>query len=134
MFEPIVSIISSGFSLFTNWLKGKQELQKAKQESELAAEQNRARLLADKESNNHAWEMAQLTDADKVLRRISFTIFSAPFLVAIISPLSVAHYFTIALASMPTWYVQTYMGIIGAIWGLANLKNIIPQIINSIRK
>jgi hypothetical protein len=134
MFEPIITIFSSAFGLFKGWMQGKQELQKAKQESEIAAEQNKARLLADKESNNHAWEMAQLTDADKSLRRISFAIFSAPFLVAIVSPLSVEHYFTVALSAMPVWYIQAYMGIIGAVWGISSLKHAIPQIINLVRR
>lgn len=131
---PFLTIFTSAFTLVSNWFNNKIELQKAKQQSQIAAEQNRARLLADKESNNHAWEMAQLTDADKVLRRISFSIFSAPFLVAIVSPQSVEHYFTVALSAMPAWYIQTYMGIIGAVWGISSLKNVVPQIINLVSR
>lgn len=134
MFEIISTVFSSAYNLFSGWLQGKQEIQKAEQNRQLAAMENQARLLRDTQSNNQAWEMAQLTDADKILRRSSFVIFSAPFIVAIISPNAVAHYFTIALSSMPLWYIQTYMGIIGAVWGISSLKNAIPQILNLVKK
>ena len=40
-----------------DYVAGEQEIKKADKE-------NRARLLRDKQSNNHDWEMANLTDKD----------------------------------------------------------------------
>ncbi len=130
MFELLA--IAGG--IFKDWLDGRRKIQQAKQEREKAAIENQARLLADKESNNAAWEMAVLRDSDAWLKRISFAIFSFPIIYAAIDPTAVALYFQTALAALPDWYVKTYMGIIGGIWGIASLKDTIPAMINQIRK
>ena len=95
---------------------------KQKREIKAAAAENRARLLRDKETNNHEWEMAQIEDKDLWLRRISFGILSFPIVFAWVDPTNVALYFNVALAAIPEWYQKMYVGIIGAIWGLAELK------------
>jgi hypothetical protein len=134
MLEPISTFFASVFGLFKGWLDGRQAIQKADQERQLAALQNQARLLLDNQNNNHSWEMAQLTDSDRVLRRICFFIFSFPFLYAVLDPQAVQVYFETALSAIPEWYIKTYMGIVGAVWGISSLKNAIPQIIHLIRK
>jgi hypothetical protein len=131
---PIAALIGSITQFLTGWVNGKLEIQKAKIETQKAAEANKTRLLADTESNNHAWEMAQLADADKLLRRICFTIFSFPFIWAIFDPISVANYFNKALSSMPSWYIQTYMGMVGAVWGWHSIKDSISQVVNQLKK
>lgn len=83
---------------------------------------NKIRLALSEQSNNQAWEMAQIEGKDKFLRRVSFFMLSAPFMVAIVAPESVRDYFTIALASMPEWYQYTYMSIVGAVWGISEFK------------
>lgn len=106
----------------------------AQQQTQLAVEQNKARLALDTESNNHNWEMAELTDADKWIRRISFAAFTAPFIIAAFAPGAVHTYFVTAIAVIPDWYKQTYMSITGAVWGISSLKNTIPQVLNTFRK
>lgn len=110
-----------------NYVQTGQEIKKAEKE-------NRARLLRDKQSNNHDWEMANLTDKDKWLRRISFSMFSAPFVWALFDPLAVEMYFTLALSAMPEWYIQLYAGMIGGVWGIAALKNTAPALVAGIVK
>lgn len=126
----IPTLFTSLISLITGWFNGQLEVQKSKIETQKAAEANKARLLSDEQSNNHAWEMAELTGADKTIRRASFICFSAPFVVAIFAPESVKHYFDVAIASIPAWYKATYMSITGAIWGISSLKNPVSQLIS----
>ena len=110
-----------------NYVQTGQEIKKAEKE-------NRARLLRDKQSNNHDWEMANLSDKDKWLRRISFSMVSAPFVWALFDPLAVEMYFTLALSAMPEWYIQLYAGMIGGVWGIAALKNTAPALVAGIVK
>ena len=121
-------------SLVKTWLDGRNKKSQAKLEIQLAEMQNKARLLADKQSNNHAWEMANLMDKDKWLRRLSFTMFSAPFLVAIVAPAHVADYFQHAIDAVPLWWQQTYMAITGGIWGISSLKNTVVGMVGELKK
>ncbi len=129
----MVEILTLLFGLLKSTVAGWQKIQQAKQERELAATNNEARLLADTQTNNAAWQIEALRHSDRWLRRISFTIFTAPFVVALISPESVRNYFIIALSVIPPWYVKGYLGIVGSVWGVAELKNAIPAIINQIK-
>lgn len=116
------------------YLKGRKKLKSAKLDMQLASMQNKARLLADHQSHNNSWEMAQLEDKDKWLRRFSFLAFSAPFIVAIFAPEQVALYFNEAISSVPMWWQKTYMAITGAIWGLSSLKNTVPGLLEGLLK
>lgn len=108
-----------------DWFKGKQELAKAEVE-------NKARLLRDHQSNNHEWEMANLQDKDKYLRRISFCMFTFPFVWIYFDPQGAREYFVILDQFLPEWYKQTYMGITGGIWGLSALKNTVPSLVGGV--
>jgi len=130
----MIPVLSGLIGLIGTWLKGRKDKHKAKLEIELAEMQNKARLLADKESNNHAWEMANLTDKDKWLRRISFAMFASPFVVALVAPDHVAAYFNTAIDSVPVWWQKTFMSITGGIWGLSSLKNILPGVVDVFKK
>ena len=110
-----------------DYVMSEQEIKKAEKE-------NRARLLRDKQSNNHDWEMANLTDKDKWLRRISFSMFSAPFVWALFDPLAVEAYFTLALSAMPEWYIQMYGAMVGGVWGISALKNTAPALVAGVVK
>ena len=103
-------------------IQGVVDHYKQKQEIKKAAAENRARLLRDETSNNHEWEMQQLEDKDKWLRRLSFGLLSFPVVMAWLDPERVDEYFKIGLSSMPEWYIGAYMGIIGAIWGISEYK------------
>ena len=113
---------------------GAMDYFKTGQEIKAAEKENRARLLRDTETNNHEWEMAQLTDKDKWLRRISFSMFSAPFLWALFDPAGVEVYFNVALTSMPEWYVKIYASMVGGVWGVSALKNTAPALVNGVAK
>tara|TARA_R110000823_G_C15558907_1_gene460249 strand:- start:118 stop:513 length:396 start_codon:yes stop_codon:yes gene_type:complete len=104
------------------------------QEIKKAEKENRARLMRDKQSNNHDWEMASLADKDKWLRRISFSMFSAPFVWALFDPVGVETYFTIALSSVPSWWLEMYGAMVGGVWGISALKNTMPALIGGVIK
>ena len=127
MIGLIATIVKPLVGGVVNYVQTGQEIKKAEKE-------NRARLLRDKQSNNHDWEMANLSDKDKWLRRISFSMFSAPFVWALFDPLAVEMYFTLALSAMPEWYIQLYAGMIGGVWGIAALKNTAPALVAGIVK
>lgn len=116
------------------WNNGRVELKKKHLDIKNAVAENKARLLRDTNSNNHEWEMANLEDKDKWLRRISFTMFAAPFIWALFDPDGVKEYFDVALASMPEWYIQLFAAMVGGVWGFSALKNSIPSIVGGIKK
>ena len=130
----MITWITGLFGIGKQWLSGVQEKQKAQLKIELAEKENRARLLKDIESNNHEWEMANLTDKDKFLRRFSFFMFALPFIWAAFDPEAVQQYFDVALGSMPEWYIQLFASIVGGVWGFAALKNTLPSIVNSFKR
>ena len=129
----IGSLIGSVVNLGSTWLTGRNERQKSKIEMDKAEAENIARLLRDKESNNSAWEIATLRDKDKLLRRTSFVMFAAPLVLAMFDPNAVKEYFNTAIHAMPDWWIQSFMGITGSIWGLSSLKNIVPSLLDSFR-
>ncbi len=122
-----IPLLSELVGVGRDWLKGKQAIKQAEQE-------NTARLLADKESNNSAWEMANLQDKDKFLRWFSFVMFSSPFWIAIVSPEQVRDYFEVAINSVPVWWQQMFIAINGGVWGISSLKNVVPALIQGIKK
>jgi hypothetical protein len=110
-----------------DYVAGEQEIKKAEKA-------NKARLLRDKQSNNAEWEMANLTDKDKWLRRFSFGMFSAPFFWALVDPVAVEQYFNVALSAMPEWYIQMFGAMVGGVWGISALKNTAPALITGVVK
>lgn len=134
----ILSFLGSMISPVTETVKqvneNRTKLKQADLDIKLAEKENRARLLRDTENNNHDWEMSSLADKDRWLRRASFVLFSGPFLWALFDPAGVKNYFDVALASMPTWYIQLYAAIIGGVWGFSALKNSLPAILGGIKK
>jgi len=132
--NPLKWLISPISNVFTSWNDGRNKLKEADLNIKLAEKQNKARLLQSESDNNHEWEMSNLTDKDKWLRRFSFGMFSAPFIWALVDPAGVKSYFEVALAAMPEWYIQLYAGMIGGIWGIAALKNSVPSLVGGIKK
>ncbi|CUW38798.1 protein of unknown function [Magnetospirillum sp. XM-1] len=102
---------------------------KAKRELAAAEAENKARLLRDAQTNNAAWEMANLTDKDQGLRRVCFGIFIFPFFWSVFDPAGVTNYFQVVLTAMPEWYVQIVIAMVGGIWGISALKNVVPSVI-----
>lgn len=123
------TIISSIVSIVMGWFDNKKEEQKTK----AAIEQNKQRLALEKESYNAEWEMAALANSDKWLRRISFCMFAGPLVIAIIAPGHVHNYFSYSLQAIPEWWVKTFVGINGSVWGISTLKNSITGIIGELK-
>lgn len=116
---PLLSIIAGiAGQWVTDWQAGREN-QRA---IEKAVAENKIRLAESTESHNEAWEMAALTGADQWLRRLSFAAWSAPILWAAFDAQGAARFFTDSLGALPDWYITGYLGITGAIWGLAELK------------
>lgn len=102
-----------------DWRQGRESKRKVRE----AVTENKVRLAQSEQSHNAAWEMAALEGRDTLLRRASFAMLSAPFLWALFDPAGVSEYFTVALVALPDWYVQAYMGVLAAVWGLAELRS-----------
>ena len=88
--------------------------------------------LAEHEANSE-WEMAQLQDKDKILRWFSYTMFTAPIVITVISPEWGKQIFQ-NLEYAPSWVVEVWIAMNGAVWGLSSLKNVVPSVVGSIRK
>jgi hypothetical protein len=115
-------LLSAAVSIGKGFFDDYQLSRENKRDIAKAITENKIRLALNEQVNNQAWEMAQIEGKDKFLRRVSFFMLSAPFMVAIIAPESVNDYFTVALAAMPEWYQWLYMSIIGAVWGISEFK------------
>ena len=108
------------------------EKQQAKHKRELAIIDNEARLALSENEANSAWEMAQLQDKDKFLRWFSYSMFTAPILVTVISPEHGKQIFE-NLEHAPSWLVEVFIALNGAVWGLSSLKNVVPSIVGQIK-
>jgi hypothetical protein len=122
MFGLIASLASGAIGL----IKGKQELKQA-------ILTNKIRLAASQSEYNHEWEMAQLQDSDKWLRRASFVIVFTPLIVNTFYPPWANHIFQ-SMNTLPPWYEQTIFYITAAIWGIHALKNPLATIVSSFKK
>lgn len=120
----MIGIFSAISGIAGTWIKGKNEQQKAKNELKVAELQNKARLMLDKESYNHNWEMEALKGSDKKLKWFSYTLFSLPFIVAIFFPEQVNVYFEKAIHTVPKWWQILFASINGAVWGLASIADV----------
>lgn len=102
----------------TDWRAEKQNAREVKR----AVTENRIRLAQSEQTHNHNWEMAALEGRDTLLRRVSFMLLTFPLLWAGFDPQGAGQYFTGALGALPDWYVQAYLGVLAAIWGLTELR------------
>lgn len=120
MWTGVLSVLSSlAGGVFTDW----QERRRDQREVERAVVENKIRLAQSTETHNNEWEMAALAGTDKLVRRLSFMAWSAPLIWAAYDATAAAAYFSTALTALPEWYVAGYLGITGAIWGIAELKS-----------
>lgn len=128
---PIITTVGGWIA---TWFTNKQALNVAQQNTLLSIEQAKADLAMQDGKYESEWELASLSQQDKWIRRFSFLLFTAPFLVALYSPEAVKHYFEVAVASVPLWWQQVYVGITGGVWGISSLKNVVPSFINLLKK
>lgn len=130
----MLTIIKEIGGLFLKYIINKKELATEAQKTKMLIEQNKQRLAIDKQTYNHAWEMAALTNGDKFIRRLSFLMFSAPFIIAIFAPHHIHVYFEQTISVVPKFWQDTWMAINGGIWGISSLKDAIPGIIQSFKR
>ena len=114
MLSLITGLISEGIGFF-------KEKQRAKHETKM-------REITSQDS----WDSKQIEKADKWTRRLSFVLFSWPMVTAVFSP-DTAQKAWVAMENAPQWYVQAYMGITGAIWGISEFKRMVPDLIAKVR-
>lgn len=114
------------------WMKNRAAKAAAEHNRDMALINNQARLAQSEKDYNHNWEMASLQDKDKGLRFFSYCMFTAPILITVVSPTHGAQIFA-NLENVPPWLVQTWVAINGGVWGIASLKNIIPQFVGQLK-
>jgi len=116
---------------FTQWFKNKGDIKKAKHKLELAIIDNQSRLALSEAEYNHQWEMESLKGNSPHLRVFCFVQFAIPLTVSVVSP---EHGATIwaNLELVPKWFVQVYMLMVGAIWGISEIKRLVPTMLGEI--
>lgn len=129
----MISVLTGLFGIGQQWLANRKEKQQAKHNRELAVINNQARLAQSEKDHNHAWEMASLQDKDKFLRVFSYFMFTSPILITIISPEHGGQIFT-NLEIVPNWLVQSWIAINGGVWGIASLKNVVPEFAHNLKR
>ena len=117
----------------TTWIQGRNEINVAKHQRDLAVINNQARLATEKQEYNAAWEMASLQDKDKGLRWFSFILFTFPIVIMVVAPNYGLEVFA-RLESVPEWMMQIWFYMISGVWGIAILKDAVPQIVAGFRK
>lgn len=133
MFGAAISAVGG---IAKTWLRNKGEQIAASGKVKLAELNNRARLLEDKESNNHAWEMASLRSSGKALKWASFVLFTLPILVTVVGPFVGAgegvRQMWQNFNQVPDGWMTVYYSMTGSIWGVATLKDTGPAMINGV--
>ena len=125
-------MISDLISLATHLFKGWTESKKAKSDLKLAEIQAKKDILLSKETANSEWEIAQLTDKDKVLRWAAFILFASPLIASLISPkwgTWVAH----GWASLPSWQANVLSGMCLAVFGLKKIPQLVGSTVGAVK-
>ena len=125
--------LSGIFAPITTAIDYYGQIKLAEKNRDLAVINNQARLAQSTTDNNHDWEMQSIRDKDKTLRFFSYSMFTAPILITVVSPEQGAAIFQ-NLENVPQWLVQTWVAINGAVWGIASLKNVVPQFVGQFRR
>lgn len=76
------------------------------------------------QAHREQWEIVQARQADRILRRIAFFVLVAPYVWALFDPEAVERYFTVAIASVPSWWQQLTLAAFAAIWGIRELASL----------
>lgn len=127
----MLKLLQSLSAPITQWLSNSKELKMAKHSRDLAIINNQARLAADKETNNAAWEMASLKETGRLLRVLCFLIFTTPIIVTVVSPETGAEIW-VNLDLVPEWFMQLFFYMFAGIWGVAELKENVPSIVGAL--
>lgn len=109
----------------SSWWTKRCDMKEAEFRTALAIEENRARLAADQMQYNHEWEMASLKSIPKGLKYASFCMFAGPVLMSMLAPFCDIELQKMwdSLNAVPEYWRQGFTCITGAIWGVAQLKD-----------
>ncbi|WP_067586364.1 hypothetical protein [Endozoicomonas ascidiicola] len=129
----MLNLFSSLITLGTNWLKGKQQLQKSKIDQEVAESKQKTKLISDARTNNHSWELAALS-ADRLasLRQFSFWLFTAPILYTVYDPEAAVSVWA-SLSTVPDWIIGVQLTMTGFIWAAKPLTNVGAMLAGKVR-
>ncbi len=130
----MIALIGGVIDLVNTWLSARKEKASAKSRLKLAEINNKAKHIENSENRIHEWDMASMLNKDKLLRRVTLCIFSAPFVVAIWWPTVVHDYFASIEGSIPQWWVTMFVTMVGTVWGLHASKNALLAIINALNE
>lgn len=121
-FLPMIlgALVDVGKGYFADW----QAARAGQRQINAAVVQNKIRLAESAQTHNQEWEMAALQGKDNILRRVSFLLWVWPLVWGYFSPESLQSYFVTLRDVMPDWYIQGFLGMNAAIWGLSSLKDL----------
>ena len=108
----MLRLLGAGLDLLTTWLTGKQKVVESAQQAQAAAAEKRAAFRLERERNSNKW-----------LRLYSYLMFSTPIVVTVIAPHQGAEIFK-NLEHVPDWYINAFFAMNGAVWALAEVKNL----------
>jgi hypothetical protein len=122
------TIFGFGSNIISNWLDKRAQIKTAELDVKLAALNNKAALLRDKEKYNSDWEMASIANSTKGLKYISFALFAGPLVLTFICPFvgleNEAKLAWAALNAVPQYWQTGYMAVTGGIWGISTFKDL----------
>jgi len=121
-----------------NWLQGRQELSKAKQDFKLAELENKSRLMRSQQEYNSLWEMTALKQTGKELKWISFVMLCAPIVLTMFGQYIGFDSAIMwkSLETVPVWWQNTFIGANATIWGTLQIRDMggLSGIVNAFRK
>lgn len=83
-------------------------------------------------NDNDPAEIDEIAGKGKSVRLIAFAVFVLPFVVSVILPSWGAPMWE-NIKAMPGWYVELFIAINATVWGLGELKPILPGLVRSVK-
>ncbi len=116
IFGPVIALVKTVANGWLGHIKAKQQLR-------AAVVTRKLEMIADKQHYNEQWELAALQDSDRLIKRLSFLLLSAPLITSIFMPAQTESYITHVLGTLPVWYTTAYMGMLSSIWAVKSLQS-----------
>lgn len=116
IFGPVIALVKTVADGWLGHIKAKQQLR-------AAVVTRKLEMIADKQHYNEQWELAALQDSDRLIKRLSFLLLSAPLITSIFMPAQTESYITHVLGTLPVWYTTAYMGMLSSIWAVKSLQS-----------
>ena len=129
MVAALTALIAPAFHLVTGWLHGRVQAQQAKQRLAQTITEAKIASARQREHDDMLWRVTALQSSGRVLKWVSFVIWSGPIVWAFVAPDQLAHRMSTALAVLPHWYVVGYLSITGTVWGFSHLVDKVGPVI-----